>query len=387
MSLEAPSVEMHGFCDEKFSSILEVFESNFSKGMEDGATVAATKDGELVVDLWAGTKDRDGNPWEKDTVVMVASGTKLAASLCGHMCLDRGLLELDEKVTKYWPEFGTNGKEDITVRMIFSHTSAIPGYLPPIPFSTQLDWAATIKALENQAPLWEPGMKSGYHGITYGHLVGELVRRVTGLTPGKFLKQEVTELTGIDFSIGFPRNQFHRMATINLDAMIEGQGSTGELAHVTDNSLLPPAWQGAACLEAEIPSSNGMTNARGIAQLLAIYANGGSYKGYQFLSDSTIDEVLTEQFYGLDLVMGDSNVPAIAVYTGAVQAGPCARRIYEHELPLLIPATAGCPVCAKTPAMDPCGRPTSTSRGRYETIVTDPELGLDRRRSSLVLPG
>lgn len=301
-----PDLEIHGFCDEKFSPILEVFESNFTKGLEDGATVAITRDGELVVDLWAGTKDRDGTPWDKDTVVMVASGTKLAASLCAHMCLDRGLLELDEKVTKYWPGFGKNGKEDITVRMIFNHTSAIPGYSPSIPFNTLLDWNATVEALENQAPLWEPGTKSGYHGSTYGHLVGELVRRVTGLTPGKFLKQEVTELTGIDFSIGFPRNQFHRMAMLNQDAVANGEDApTGEMSRVMATSFLPPAWEGAECLEAEIPSSNGMTNARGIAQLLAIYANGGSYKGHRFLSEATIEEVLTEQFYEHDLVFDE----------------------------------------------------------------------------------
>ena len=194
-------MEIHGFCDEKFAEVRELFERNFAEEGEVGASFAVTVEGEFVVDLWAGHADKaQTRPWQEDTIVNVYSTTKTMSFICALVLADRGLLDFDAKVTTYWPEFGQNGKENTLVRYFMSHSAAVPGFVPALTDATQLyDWEACINNLASQAPGWEAGSKSGYHAITQGYLIGELIRRVSGKTIGCFFREEIAGPLGADF--------------------------------------------------------------------------------------------------------------------------------------------------------------------------------------------
>ena len=209
------NVEIHGSCVPRFEAVKEAFTQNFEEGMEVGASFAVTINGEYVIDIWGGYKDKEKTqPWEKDTICNVYSTTKVPTVLCTMMCVDRGLLNLDEKVAKYWPEFAQNGKENILVRQILSHTSGLAGIEENVPTRTIYDWEKVISLLAAQKPWWEPGTKSGYHSATHGFLLGELVRRVTGKTLGTFFKEEVADPLNIDFHIGLAEKHVPRVSKL-----------------------------------------------------------------------------------------------------------------------------------------------------------------------------
>ncbi|MFW9822188.1 MAG: serine hydrolase domain-containing protein [Candidatus Thorarchaeota archaeon] len=214
-------VEIHGLCEPRFEAVKEAFTQNFEEGMEVGASFAVTINGKYVIDIWGGYKDKEKTqPWEKDTICNVYSTTKVPTVLCTLMCVDRGLLDLDEPVAKYWPEFAQNGKENILVRQVFSHTTGLAGIEENVPFNTMYDWDKVIKLLAAQKPWWEPGTRSGYHAFTHGHLLGELVRRVTGKTLGIFFKEEVAEPLNIDFHIGLAEKHVPRVTKLKPDRPI-----------------------------------------------------------------------------------------------------------------------------------------------------------------------
>jgi CubicO group peptidase (beta-lactamase class C family) len=214
-------VEIQGLCEPRFEAVKDAFTRNFEEGMEVGASFAVTINGEYVIDIWGGFKDKSKTqPWKKDTICNVYSTTKVPTVLCTMMCVDRGLLDLDEKVAKYWPEFGQNGKENILVRQILSHTSGLAGIEETIPFNTYYDWDKITSLLAAQKPWWEPGTKSGYHSITHGFLLGELVKRVTGKTLGKFFKEEIADPLNIDFHIGLAEDFVPRVTKLIPDRPI-----------------------------------------------------------------------------------------------------------------------------------------------------------------------
>lgn len=200
-------IEIQGHCDEKFSAVREIFSKNFEEGYELGASYAVSVDGELVVDLWGGFASVDKRrAWEKNTIVPVASSSKVIVSLCGLLLIDRGLIDLDAPVAIYWPEFSQNGKEDLTVRTIFDHTSGLAGIdgMPGRDVLDNLD--EVIGLLAAQKPWWEPGTACGYHAMTYGLLIGELVRRTTGREISVFFREEIADPLNIDFSLGLAKN-------------------------------------------------------------------------------------------------------------------------------------------------------------------------------------
>ncbi|MHA2039255.1 MAG: serine hydrolase domain-containing protein [Promethearchaeota archaeon] len=215
-------IEIQGLCEPRFESVKDAFMQNFEEGMETGASFAVTIDGKYVIDIWGGYKDKEKiQPWEKDTICNVYSTTKVPTVLCTMMCVDRGLLDLDEKVAKYWPEFAQNGKENIIVRQILSHTSGLAGIEQVnLPISTIYDWEKATSLLAAQKPWWEPGTKSGYHSLTHGYLLGELVRRVTGKTLGTFFKEEVADPLNIDFHIGLAEEHVPRVTKLIPDRPI-----------------------------------------------------------------------------------------------------------------------------------------------------------------------
>ncbi|HEY9437247.1 MAG TPA: serine hydrolase domain-containing protein, partial [Streptomyces sp.] len=207
--------QIHGYCDDRFATVRDAFEANFADYDELGAAVTVLVDGKPVADLWGGWADRARTrPWERDTVVNVWSTTKGPTALCAHVLADRGLLDLDAPVAAYWPEFAAAGKESVRVRHLLSHRSGVSGLREPHTLAALYDWEATTAALAATEPWWEPGTVSGYHAISYGFLVGEVVRRITGLMPGEFLRKEITGPLGIDFAIGFPAAEEGRVAEL-----------------------------------------------------------------------------------------------------------------------------------------------------------------------------
>ena len=300
------ATEIHGLCDLKFEELGEVFQNNFDQGHECGASLAVTVDGELVVDLWGGHADpKKTRPWQEDTVVLVFSSTKFAVSLCSHLLIERGLLDIDKPVYYYWPEFAAGGKDKALVRHLYTHSAGVPGFDPPIPFATRYDWEAITAAIANQVAWWEPGTQGGYHGGTYGEIMGELVRRITGQTIGQFFENEITTKVGADFQIGFDMTQRSRLAsTIPIPPEEVEQATPGTMPWKVQRSSLPPAWEDPQCLTSEMPSMNGITGARGLAQIAAIYAMNGELNGHRFLSPATIDRVLTEHSYYDDVLFG-----------------------------------------------------------------------------------
>src|SRR6201996_5257602 len=206
---------MSGFADEKFQSVADAFQANLDNGTDVGASFAATVEGELVVDLWGGWADEARTrPWEKDTIINVYSTTKTMTALTALLVADRGLIDFDAPVARYWPEFAANGKERVKVSHLMSHSAGLSGWKEPISKEDLYDWDKATSLLAAQAPYWEPGTQPGYHALTQGYLVGEVVRRITGRTLGTFFRQEVAEPLGADFHIGLPASEDDRVADL-----------------------------------------------------------------------------------------------------------------------------------------------------------------------------
>ncbi|MDT7843118.1 serine hydrolase domain-containing protein [Streptomyces justiciae] len=311
MSEHDPLIQGH--CDERFAAVRTAFEENFRDRGELGAAVTVTVDGRTVVDLWGGWADAARTrPWERDTLVNVWSTSKGPTALCAHILADRALLDLDAPVAAYWPEFAAAGKEKVLVRHLLSHRAGLSGLREPHSLQQLYDWEFTTRRLAASEPWWEPGTQSGYHALTYGFLVGEVVRRVSGLLPGAFLRREVTGPLGIDFSIGLPEKEYGRAAELEhlAPAANSQQGAAAvqlpplALAALA-NPLMgavdanSPAWRAA-----EIPAANGHGTARAVAQLYGIFAGRGMWDGRRVLSPEAADRVREGQGGCRDLVLG-----------------------------------------------------------------------------------
>ena len=206
---------MLGYCHEDFSEVQRIFNHNFDKYKEIGSTLCVIVDGEIVVDIWAGHKNKNKTEeWSKDTLSIAFSSTKAALALCAHMLIERGQLNLKEKVTKYWPEYGKNGKEETTVEMILNHSAGIPALKTKVKEGGFLDWGYMVQLLENEKPFWEPGKETGYHMMTTGWLIGELINRVSGKSLGDFFNNELAKPYGLDYWIGLPETEDDRVAEI-----------------------------------------------------------------------------------------------------------------------------------------------------------------------------
>jgi len=301
------SYEIHGYCDPGFIAVKDAFIKNFEDQLETGASFAATVNGKYVVDLWGGFSDAaETIAWEKDTITCVYSTTKVMTALCALILVDRGLLDINRPVADYWPEFAKSGKDKIKVRWLLSHSSGLSGFDKPLSLETMYDWGKSINMLENQAPWWEPGTASGYHMFTFGYLVGELIRRVSGKSPGIFFRDEVAIPLNADFHIGLAKENDVRVAELIPPAPVTPPPLDPDsiMMKTFFNSPLP---MGYSCREwrgAEIPSTNGHGNARSAARVGSLLACSGELDGLRLLSKSTVDLALEEQFNGIDLVMG-----------------------------------------------------------------------------------
>jgi CubicO group peptidase (beta-lactamase class C family) len=308
-------VETHGYCDQRFSAVEEAFSRNLESGEEIGASFAATMDGEFVVDIWGGYADAaQTRVWERDTIVPVFSTTKAMTALCALMLVDRGLLDLDSPVARYWPEFAQAGKEKLPVRYLLSHQSGLAGFDEPITGEALYDWNRIVDLLAAQKPWWEPGKQSGYHLLTFGYMVGEVVRRITNRTLGTFFREEVAMPLKADFHIGLPEEYDSRVGEMVPPPMppIPRPGDPDNI-YIAPDSLMarvlgntPPTTERTryrSWRAAEIPSANGHGNARSVARVAAALACGGELDGVRLLTLPTIEKAIEEQCYGPDLVL------------------------------------------------------------------------------------
>jgi CubicO group peptidase (beta-lactamase class C family) len=297
--------DVHGTCPGQFDAVREAFAANLASGSDIGASVAVFVDGEPVVDLWGGYFDMSyTRPWERDTIVHTFSSTKTMTALCALILADRREIDLEAPVAKYWPEFAAAGKADVRVRHIVGHTSGLAGWSEPVTMHDLCDREKSTDLLARQTPWWAPGTASGYHCFTIGHLVGEVVRRVTGLSLGQFFAQEVAGKVGAEFSIG-TGPQLDRCVS-NLIPGVPAAKQSGVV--FSDRALFNPAVSpyDAATIpwrRGEIGGANGHGNARGIAAAQSILAAGGA-GGVRLLSEESRARVLQVQSDGTDLVMG-----------------------------------------------------------------------------------
>lgn len=311
---------IQGTCDARFRAVRDAFEDNFNSHGEIGASLGVVVDGQTVVDLWGGHADPNRTrPWERDTIVNVYSTTKGITATCAHRLAEQGKLDFDAPVSKYWPEFAQAGKEEMPVRYLLSHRAGLPAMREFLPPGGHFNWKLVTETLAATEPWWEPGTQHGYHAVTYGWLVGQVIRRISGKTVSQFFNDEVAGPLGIDFLMGFGPEHDSRVA-IMMPAELPDLATASENAlarlmldptsmqfkafFMTADALLNrEAMNTREWRAAEIPAANGHTNARSLARLYGALARGGEINGVRVLQSETIERATQEQSYGEDAVL------------------------------------------------------------------------------------
>ena len=300
---------VQGLTQDRYAVVREAFQANLESGEDIGASFCATVEGETVVDLWGGWADPGKTrPWAADTIVNVYSTTKTMCALTALLVADRGLIDFDAPVAKYWPEFAANGKADVKVSHLMSHSAGLSGWKEKLVTEDLYDWEKMTSLLAAQAPYWAPGTAPGYHALTQGYLVGEVVRRVTGKSLGTVFRQEIAEPLGADFWIGLPASEDGRVAELIPpppgQAVGDARNETDLQRNMSNNPGIDVSatktrgWRGA-----EIPAAGGTGNARSVAEIHTILANGGVAKGKRFMSEAGCRKALELQVEGEDLIL------------------------------------------------------------------------------------
>ncbi len=295
----------------EFASVQGVFDQNLESGADLGASFCATRNGETVVDIWGGFADKDQTiPWSRDTIVNVYSTTKTMTALTALLLADRGALDFDKPVAHYWPEFAAAGKADVKVSHLMSHSSGLSGWREPMSADDLYDWEKATSLLAAQAPYWEPGTAPGYHAVTQGYLVGEVIRRVAGKTVGTVFREEFAQPLGADFHIGLAASEDHRVAELIPPPRggAIGEGTTSDLIvnmasnpGINVHATRTREWRGA-----EIPAAGGTGNARSVAEIHTIMANGGMGRdGRRYLTEAGVRRALELQIAGTDMILGN----------------------------------------------------------------------------------
>ena len=297
--MSVPSGAISGTYDERFSAVAEAFTRNFTEHEEVGASVSITLHGETVVDLWGGTKNtKENTPWTEDTACVVYSSTKGAVALAAHTLISAGELDLHAPVKKYWPEFAVNGKEDATVKMMFDHSVGVPALRNKLEDGAYCDWEYMVEQVQQEAPFWKPGTRNGYHMMTFGWTVGELVRRVSGQSLGQYFRQAIAEPANAECWIGLPEREEHRVAPMIpfrpqkgaplsafTEALISERDSIQGLAWFNQAGFNPNQ---RATRAAEIGGGGAIANGRGLARIYAPFACGGELNGRKFVDSDTL---------------------------------------------------------------------------------------------------
>jgi CubicO group peptidase (beta-lactamase class C family) len=306
-------LEIHGTVREGFAKVRDAFIDNFSTAhprSEVGASFSAYLRGEPVVQLHAGFADKARTrPWTAQTVVNIFSSSKGVAACCLALLNSRGQLDYGAKVSTYWPQFGQNGKAEVTVAQLLAHQAGLSGLREPTTMADVCSWPTMVARLEAAAPLWPPGSTSGYHPLTWGFLAGELVRRISGKSIGTFLRDELAGPIGADLFFGLKADNGANLIAEMIRASGEQTQTFAEMSEILKLSLgnppieaevaNEPRWQ-----EAEIPAANGQGNGEGLARLYTIFANGGKFQGKSFLSPEAIARATKEKFRGVDMNLG-----------------------------------------------------------------------------------
>ena len=304
--------KVHGHYEPQFSKIKDILSQYVQSEEELGACVCVNIDGKDVVDIWSGYTDTERTKeWQKDTIINVWSCSKTVTNLAVLIAHDRGLLDVHEKVSKYWPEFAQNGKEGVLVKHILSHSTGVAGWRPGITIEEACDVKTSTAKLAKQEPWWEPGTKSGYHALNQGHLAGELIRRVTGKSLKQFIADEIAGPLGADFQLGALEKDWDRISTLIPPPPLTADSGAGPidpdsvamkaLTHPNPDATfaLTPTWR-----QAEIGAANGHGNARALVRILSIISQGGELDGVRLLSPKTIETIFEEQTNEVDLVLG-----------------------------------------------------------------------------------
>jgi CubicO group peptidase (beta-lactamase class C family) len=316
-----------GWLDPKFTPVWEAFAKNFVLREQFGASVAITVDGRPVVDFWGGYRDAAcTQPWLEDTICNGMSVGKGVAATCVHVLVDRGLVDLDAPVARYWPEFAANGKAGLLVRWVLDHRAGLPYLTDDLWPGAIYDWQAMTAALAAQAPLWAPGTQPAYHIRTFGFLLGEIVRRVTGKTLGAFFRDEIAVPLGIDFHIGLGDAEIARCAEFVARPDAPAPDPDTPFARAGRQWPQPLDYNADAFRRAEIPSSNGHGNARSVARFYSILANGGTLDGTRILSREAVARAAAEQYTAKEAVIGRTNRQALGflLNSPAFPIGPSA---------------------------------------------------------------
>jgi CubicO group peptidase (beta-lactamase class C family) len=314
------SALVHGRCDPAFTALRAALAETIASGFEKGAALAVFVAKRPVVDLWAGHVDAARTrPWGEQTIVNLYSVGKAVTAVCALRLVEQGALDLDAPVARYWPEFAQAGKADLPVRYLLTHQAGLPAVSAPLPAEAVLDWTAMTAALAAQAPWWTPGEGHGYHVNTYGFLIGEVVRRVSGRTLGAYLRQEIAGPGGVDFFVGFGAALDARCAEVVPPPPSAGGDGAREVDFATLSGVArmrlgayrnPRQLSGEAIVNtrawraAEVPSTNGHGSARGVARLYSALVTDGALDGVHVLAPDTVAAAIAEQVYGEDLVLG-----------------------------------------------------------------------------------
>jgi CubicO group peptidase (beta-lactamase class C family) len=315
MAEGAMTTAVSGDCDERFAAVRQVLADNLTSGADLGASVAVYVDGQPVVDIWGGWADAARTrPWERDTLVNVWSTTKTMTALSALMLADTGDLDFSAPVSTYWPEFAAAGKEAVLVRHLLGHTAGLSGWTEPMELQDLYDWEKATSLLAAQEPWWQPGTASGYHAVTQGYLVGEVVRRVSGQSLGEFFAKELAGPLGADFHIGLDPADDGRVAEMIPPPTLSEQMGDLPQDSVVRRTFVNPvvdarvtadrAWRAA-----EIPAANGQGNARSVAAVQSVLACAGEVPradgpSVRLLSEAGCKRVFDEQSNGDDLVLG-----------------------------------------------------------------------------------
>ena len=292
------TVPIKGSCHKDFQDVAEIFAENFNKYNEIGASLCIVVDGETTVDLWAGYRNEERtDEWDKNTLSVAFSSTKAALALCIHLLIERGDLHPNERVTKYWPEYGKKGKEETTVEMILNHSAGLPALRTEVKERGFLDWDYMVELLENEEPFWVPGEETGYHMMTTGWLLGEIIRRVSGKSLGKFFNDEIREPYNLDYWIGLPESEDERVAHITpfIPSPTDKPSGFAKAFRTDPKSIQRLSltntggydYNATVTHRAELGAIGGITNARSLAGILTPLAQNNG----KLLSKSSVKKL------------------------------------------------------------------------------------------------
>jgi CubicO group peptidase (beta-lactamase class C family) len=299
-------VEIGGICPDRFAKVKDAFAANFAEGKERGARFSAVINGETVLDIWAGSADREGaKPFDDRTLTPIFSTGKAIMALMVARAVDKGKLDYDTAVAHYWPEFGQNGKSRITLGQLISHQGGLPGFVPPQDPSIWFDVQATLDALCKQAPLWTPGQGSGYHPVAGGYLIGEVFRRTDGRSLGTALREDIAAKYGLDLMIGTPDREAPRISQMQKPTSPPDLGTIDKIkqAAFLDRGSAPGGRGSEEWRRMEIPSANAHATALALARFMGVVASGGTLGKDRVISLGALGQATRERVCGQDKVL------------------------------------------------------------------------------------